>query len=294
MTYLSVIIVTYNSAGELPACLSSIPSQVAGGRVETIVVDNASQDGTADFVRREFPAVKVVEAGGNLGFSKANNLGFELCSGEYILFLNPDTILNQEALDHCLGRISRESEIGIISPRLALADGTLDLACRRSIPTTWDGVTRASGLSRWFPHVPLFAGYNLTHLPERETYPVGSVNGAFMLIPRRVLIRIGVFDEQFFMYAEDLDLCLRCTRAGYKVVYDGRHSIVHLKGQSSSKAATAMSEMVFVSTKLFFLKHFNVRNSRFTKFRFDLLFWIWAQVNNLRAQVMGHRKARPI
>ena len=115
-----------------------------------------------------------------------------------------------------------------------------------------------------------------------------------MLMPRRVLTRIGVFDEQFFMYGEDLDLCLRCSRAGYKVIYDGRHSIVHLKGASSSKSSAVMSDAVFTSTKLFYLKHFNVRNSRLTKLKYDLLFWVWSRVNRLRAQMSGHAKAQPV
>ena len=291
---LSIIIVTYNSIDEISGCLSSVPATLRRAGVETLVVDNASQDGTPDCIRRNFPQVRVIDAGENLGFSKANNRGFDAATGEYILFLNPDTVLNSEALEACLDRLMSEPQIGVISPRLVLANGNIDLACRRSIGTTWDGLTRASGLSRWMPHVPLFSGYNLTYLPEGDTYPVGAVNGAFMLMPRRVLTRIGLFDEQFFMYAEDLDLCLRCTRAGYKVIYDGRHSIIHLKGQSSSKSSSAMSEAVFTSTKLFYLKHFNVRDSQFTRFKFDLLFGLWARVNKLRARLAGHRAARPL
>lgn len=291
---LSIIIVTYNSTGEIGPCLESIPGTVSEGRVEVIVVDNQSSDHTGDAVRRDFPAVKVIDAGGNLGFSKANNLGFDAATGDHILFLNPDTILNRAALDHCLARLGADPKIGIISPRLVLASGKLDLACRRSIPTSWDGFTRASGLSRRFPNIAFLSGYNLTYLPEGGTYPVGAVNGAFMLMPRRVLTRIGLFDEQFFMYGEDLDLCLRCTRAGYKVIYDGRESIIHLKGQSSSKSASVMSEAVFTSTKIFYLKHFNVGNSALVKLKFDLLFALWARVNRLRARLSGHRRAQPV
>ena len=291
---LSIVIVTCNSIADIPACLSSIPRRVSHGPVEVIVVDNASQDGTPTYIRQNFPGATVMDAGANLGFSKANNMGYELSSGEFVLFLNPDTVLNENALEHCLGRLMREPEIGIISPRLLLADGSLDLACRRSIPTIWDGITRASGLSKWLPTVPLFAGYNLTYLPVDQTYTVGAVNGAFMLTSRRVLTRIGIFDEQFFIYGEDLDLCLRCARAGYKVIYDGTQSIIHLKGQSSNKAPKMMSEAVFVSTKLFYLKHFNIRNSRRTKLKFDFLFWLWSRTNRVRAALSGHNRARPL
>jgi N-acetylglucosaminyl-diphospho-decaprenol L-rhamnosyltransferase len=292
--FLSVIIVTYNSAKDIGACLASIPHELTGGRVEVIVVDNASEDTTTRDIKASHPWVTVIEAGGNLGFSKANNVGFDRATGDHILFLNPDTVINAAALEWCLARIAGEPRIGIISPRLVLADGSLDLACRRAIPTVWDGFTRASGLAKIFPRVRFLAGYNLTWLPEDGTYPVGSVNGAFMLTSRRVLSRIGLFDERFFMYGEDLDLCLRCTQAGYQVVYDGRHSILHLKGQSSRQNSHALADCVFTSTRDFYLKHFNVGNSPITRAKYTLLFWLWSRANRFRAKRAHHKEARPL
>ena len=292
--FLSVIIVTYNSAKDIGGCLASIPRELSGGGVEVIVVDNASEDATTRDIKTNYPWVTVIEAGGNLGFGKANNLGFDRSSGAYILFLNPDTVIDAGALEWCLARLANEPRTGIISPRLILADGSLDLACRRAIPTAWDGFTRASGLAKKFPRVRFLAGYNLTWLPEDGTYPVGSVNGAFMLTSRRVLSRIGLFDERFFMYGEDLDLCLRCTQAGYQVVYDGSHSILHLKGQSSRQNSHALSECVFASTRDFYLKHFNIRNSPLTRARYAFLFWLWSRVNRFRTQRANHKEARPL
>jgi len=291
---LSVVIVTYRSANDIGACLESMPRRLLGQAVEVIVVDNASPDETVRVVAEGFPWVRLIPAGGNLGFSRANNRGTYQARGEYILFLNPDTIVNELALAAGLERLRAEPDIGIYSPKLVLADGTMDLACRRSIPTVWDGFTRATGLARCFPQVRLLAGYNLTYLPEEGTYAVGAVNGAFMLLPRRHLARIGLFDERFFMYGDDLDLCLRCTRAGLRVVYDGRHAIIHLKGQSSAKEYRVMSREVFRGTKQFYLKHFNPDRSRWRKWQFDALFGCWEMTARLLGQLRGHKLARPL
>lgn len=291
---LSVIIVTYESREDIVNCLASIPREAGGAPVEIVLMDNDSGDGTLTLVRERFPHVIAAASGANLGFSKANNLGYGKTRGEYILFLNPDTVVTAAALEHCLRRLQAEPDIGIISPRLVLGDGGMDLACRRSVPTAWDGFTRASGLARLFPKSRLCAGYNLTYLPDMGTYTVGAVNGAFMMIPRRVLVRIGLFDEQFFMYGDDLDLCLRCSLEGFKVVYDGRHSVIHLKGRSSSKEYRAMSKAIFTGTKQFYLKHFNRHDSRLTRWKYELLFWLWSSFSALVAMIRRRKTARPV
>ena len=290
---LSIIIVTYQSRDEIAGCLKSIPEDVCGAPVETIVVDNASTDGTIDFVRSRYPATFTVGTGANLGFGRANNIGYARARGAFILFLNPDTIVNREALEKCLNRLQNEPEIGIISPRLVLANGEMDLACRRSIPSVWDGLMRASGLARLFPHLPLCAGYNLTHLPETGTYRVGAVNGAFMMSSRLVLRRIGLFDEEFFMYGEDLDLCFRCRVQGFSVVYDGRCSIVHFKGRSSSKEYRAMSRELFVGTKKFYFKHFTRPDSRVGRWKYEFLFWLWESYAQLTGNFRRQKTVRP-
>jgi N-acetylglucosaminyl-diphospho-decaprenol L-rhamnosyltransferase len=144
---LSLVIVAYQSRDELPACLGSLPAELLGRRVEACVVNNSPGDGVAGWIAREFPAVRCLEPGTNLGFGRANNLGYRATTGECVLFLNPDTICQAAALEHCLRRALAEPDLGLISPRLVLADGSMDLACRRSIPTLWDGFCRASGLA---------------------------------------------------------------------------------------------------------------------------------------------------
>lgn len=291
---LSIIIVTYLSRDEIRECLDSIPRTLDGNEVEVIVVENASGDGIGEVIARDYPWVQFLDPGENLGFGKANNLGYEAAHGEYVLFLNPDTISNEAAYVHCLRRLRTEPDIGIISPKLVMRDGEMDLASRRSIPTVWDGFCRALGLAARFPRVKLFSGYNLTHLPEDGTYEVGSVNGAFMMCPRRALLRVGVFDEQFFMYGDDLDLNYRFARAGYRVVYDGRVTLVHLKGMSSSKEADKMARAVFSATRQFYLKHFNPHGSCWVRWKYGVLFGAWELLARLKARLKGHRRARPL
>ena len=293
---LSVIIVAYKSRDEVLACVDSIPTSLSdrgvAREVEAIVIDNSlNADGTVDLVETKAPHVRVEMPPSNLGFGRANNLGYHHSRGECILFLNPDTICNVAAIRHCVERIRREPEIGLISPRLELADGAMDLACRRSIPTVWDGFCRASGLARAFPKSRTFARYNLTYLPVGETYEVGAINGAFMMTRRECLEKVGLFDPTFFMYGDDLDLCIRFSRAGLRIVYDGRQSIVHLKGLSVAQEHEAMSRAIFDANLAVYLKHFNPRGSRLVAFKYRLAFGLWKRIAHLRASLTGRQGA---
>lgn len=296
---LSVIIVAYQSREELPACLASIPPALSGGSVEVCVINNSPEDGLAGWIAREHPSVRCLAPASNLGFGRANNLGFRETTGKHVLFLNPDTIANAPALEHCIHKVRADPTIGMLSPRLVLADGSLDAACRRGIPTLWDGFCRASGLSAAFPHARLFGGYNLSYLPDDAVADVGAINGAFMLGRRRVFDEVAgpgraVFDEAFFMYGDDLDLCIRIARAGYRIVYDGRVSIVHLKGMSVGRDYERMSVAIFDANRDVFLKHFNPRHSVLVRWKYTLAFGLWKRVALVRARLRRHRKVRPL
>jgi len=304
---LSIIIVAYKSRDEIGPCLGSLPRELLGRAVEVVVVDNSPDDGAAEVVRRDFPWVQYFAPGGNLGFGRANNAGFQRSAGEFVLFLNPDTVSNSAALEHCVRRLQAEPDLGLISPQLVQADGTMDLACRRSIPTLWDGFCRAGGLARIFPRTALFAGYNLTHLPADGTYEVGAINGAFLMGRRAVLERVAerppagarggaanVFDEAFFMYGDDLDLCIRVARVGYRIVYDGRVRIVHLKGVSVAKDYARMARAIFDANRDVYLKHFNPRGSRLVRWKYRLAFGAWKLFARLRARISGYRRVKPI
>ncbi len=291
---LSIVIVAYKSRNELPGCLDSIPPTLHDRAVEVVVVDNSlDADGTGAWMRVEHPGVAYLNPGENLGFGRGNNLGAARARGECLLYLNPDTVCNIAALQLCVERLQVESDIGLISPRLELADGSMDLACRRSIPTVWDGFCRASGLAAAFPGTRLFAGYNLTYLPKVGTYDVAAINGAFMMGRREVLGKIGGFDEAFFMYGDDLDLCIRVRKAGHRIVYDGRLSIVHLKGLSVGKDFDRMSEAIFDANRDVYLKHFNPSGSRWVDWKYRLAFGAWKRVSRLRARLRGSRRVRP-
>lgn len=289
---LSIIIVAYRSRDELPACLASLPRELLGRPVEVCVVNNSPGDGVAAWLAAEFSAVRLFEPKENLGFGRANNIGYHATTGECVLFLNPDTVGNASALEHCVRRVLAEPDIGLISPRLELADGSMDLACRRSIPTLWDGFCRACGLATAFPRTALFAGYNLTHLSKDGTYEVGAINGAFMLARRAVLETTGQFDESFFMYGDDLDLCIRVARAGFRVVYDGRVKITHLKGLSVAKEYGTMAQAIFDANRDVYLKHFGA--SAFARLKWRVMFGLWKRVALLRARWRGHRSVRPL
>lgn len=288
---LSVIIVAYQSRDELPASLGSLPRELLGRPVEVCVVNNSPGDGVGAWLAEVFPAVRFIEPGVNLGFGRANNAGYRATTGECVLFLNPDTISNEAALAHCVRRVLAEPGLGMISPRLVQADGTMDAACRRSIPTLWDGFCRASGLAAAFPGIALFAGYNLTHLPVEGAYEVGAINGAFMLGRRAVFDQVGGFDEGFFMYGDDLDLCIRVAGAGFQVVYDGRVSLTHLKGLSVAKDYDRMAAAIFDANREVYLKHFG--RSAFARWKWRTAFGVWKRVALWRARRRGVRRVQP-
>jgi GT2 family glycosyltransferase len=296
-TPLSIVIVAFRSRDEIGACLGSIPRALRGGAVEVVVVDNSlGEDGTGEVIRTAYPWVDYVVPVANLGFGRANNLGFARTTGDAVLFLNPDTEVNAAALEHCLDRLAADASIGLLSPRLVQADGSMDLACRRSIPSAWDGFCRATGLAAAFPKVAWFSGYNLTHLPDEGSYEVGAINGAFMLARRTVLTAVApdgrIFDEAFFMYGDDLDLCLRVARAGFRIVYDGSTSIVHLKGVSVGKDYARMSAAIFDANRDVYLKHFGTNPLKRVWYR--LLFAAWKTLALTRARLRGHRRVRPV
>lgn len=293
-TILSIILIAYKSRAEIGPALGSLPRALGGRAVEVIVVDNCPDDGIGEFIRSTYPWVNYIDPGANLGFGRANNLGYARSAGEFVLFLNPDTVSNEAAIEHCLRRLQADPSIGLISPKLVQADGAMDLACRRSIPSLWDGFCRASGLAARFPGRALFAGYNLTHLPVDGTYDVGAINGAFMMGPRSMFRQVGVFDERFFMYGDDIDLCIRVGRAGWRIVYDGSVSLVHLKGTSVAKEYTAMSQAIFDANRDVFLKHFNPDDRWFLRWKYGLAFGAWKAVARLKAATRGYRQVKPL
>lgn len=240
MIDISVIIVNYNVRDLLENCINSVLAASSRLKVEIVVVDNNSFDGSAEHIRSKFssnPSVKLIENKVNLGFAKANNLGVKYTSGKFLLILNPDTILQEDTLEKTLSFYDRDDLIAAVTCKLVLPNGKLDLACRRSFPSTSVALYRMLGLSRVFPKSKIFGKYNLTYLDENESYEVDSICGAFMLIRKDIYDKVGGFDEEYFMFGEDLDLCYRIKRAGYKIFYYSGSSTIHYKGESTRKSS---------------------------------------------------------
>ncbi len=257
MIDLSIIIVNYNVKAFLQNCLISIQKGVNNISHEIIVVDNASDDGSVEFIKKNFPKVTLIEAKTNLGFSKANNLGLLKAAGKYICLINPDTLVQENTFVEMVKFFESNPEAGLAGCKILNPDGTFQLACRRSFPTPWVAFTKVIGLSKLFPKSKLFSKYNLTYLNENETYEVDSVSGSFMFLRRAVYEKIGGLDEKFFMYGEDLDWCYRVKASGYKVFYLHLTQIIHYKGESTRRSNLDEIKVFYDAMRLFVNKHFS-------------------------------------
>jgi O-antigen biosynthesis protein len=253
---ISIVIVNYNVREHLDACLASIfKSNKDKYKIEIFVVDNNSIDGSSIFIRNKYPSINLIDNDNNLGFAKANNIALRKVKGEYILILNPDTILEEETFNKLINFCRENKNVGAISSKLIQANGKLDLACKRSFPSLSVALPRILGLSKIFPKSKFFGKYNLSFLDENKTYEVDAICGAFMFIPKFVLDRVGLFDEDYFMYGEDLDLCFRIKNAGYKIVYFPEIKTVHLKGESTRKSGLTYVNNFYGAMSIFVKKN---------------------------------------
>jgi len=254
---LSIIIVNYNVKEFIQNLLESIKSASLNLKTEIIVVDNASDDGSIELIKQKYPYVHLIENHRNEGFSKANNLGLKIAKGKYLLLLNPDTIVKEDTFEKMISFFEATPEAGMAGCKLLNTDGTLQLACRRGFPGPWASFTKVTGLSTLFPKSPLFARYNLTYLDENKTYAVDAISGAFMMIRREVYEKIGGLDETFFMYGEDLDLCYRVNKAGYKVYYVHSTEIIHYKGESTKRSNLNEVKVFYEAMHIFVKKYYS-------------------------------------
>jgi GT2 family glycosyltransferase len=257
MKELSIIIVNYNVKAFLQNCLLSIKKATEKIDSEIIVVDNASDDGSIELIKKNFEDVILIESPVNLGFSKANNLGLKISQGKYICLINPDTIVEENTFEVMINFMENHPDVGLAGCKILNPDGTFQLACRRSFPTPWVAFTKIIGLSKLFPKSKLFAKYNLTYLDENQSYEVDAVSGSFMFLRRDVYEKIGGLDETFFMYGEDLDYCYRVKQAGYKVYYVHSTQIIHFKGESTKRSNIDELKHFYDAMRLFVRKHFS-------------------------------------
>ena len=252
---LSIIIVNYNVKEFIQNLLHSIVKATKRIEYEVIIIDNASNDGSVEFLREKFPEVKLIVNSVNRGFSRANNQGLSIAKGEYLLLLNPDTLLREDTLNNMIDFFNSNPGAGLAGCKILNPDGTLQLACRRSFPGPWTSFCKVTGLGSLFPNSRVFARYNLTYLDENKTNEVDAVSGSFMMLKREIYEKIGGLDEQFFMYGEDLDLCYRVQKAGYKVFYVHNTQIIHYKGESTRRSGIDETKIFYEAMNLFVKKH---------------------------------------
>jgi GT2 family glycosyltransferase len=266
VTDLGIVILNWNTRDLLARCLETVLASAGAFTYRVIVVDNASSDGSADMVRQRFPGVEVIESPVNDGYSAGNNLGLRALgfhgpgqvdadAPRYALLLNPDTEVPPDALYAMVQMMDARPEIGAAGPKLVLADGSLDLACRRSFPTPEVSFYRFSGLAKLFPGSPRFGRYNMTFADPDQAVEVDSVVGAYMQVRREAVAAVGLLDETFFMYGEDLDWAYRIKKAGWIVFYYPAVTVKHVKRAASRRSQKAQFEFQRAML-IFYRKHY--------------------------------------
>lgn len=265
MASLAIVIVSYNTRDMLRDCLRSIMPGASRLNLSIWVVDNASRDGSADMVRAEFPHVQVLVSQHNGGYAYANNLALRAvlsaagphpATADYVMLLNPDTVVPAGALDGLVAFMEAQPEVGACGPKLLLADGSLDLACRRAFPAPSAFVYRALGLSKLFPRSKRFGSYNLTYLDPDVQTEVDSVVGACMLVRAGVVREVGLLDEAYFMYGEDLDWAYRIKQYGWKIMYVPSVTVHHYKRASSRQRPFRSIRAFYQAMRVFHRKHY--------------------------------------
>lgn len=252
---LSIIIVNYNVQCFLEQCIVSVIAACKNIEAEIIVVDNNSTDGSKLFFNNHFKAVQFIWLQQNLGFAKANNIGLVAARGSTILFLNPDTIVPEDCFEQCLTFFNSKDNVGALGIRMIDGSGCFLKESKRGFPSLFTSFCKLFGLTALFPTSKIFANYYLGHLPENQNHPVAVLSGAFMMVDKKVLDKLGGFDETFFMYAEDIDLSYRIQKAGYLNYYFAESTILHFKGESTKKETLLYIRTFYGAMVLFVKKH---------------------------------------
>lgn len=264
MIDLAIVIVNYNVCDLLRRCLRTVFASTGDFSYTVCVVDNNSSDDSVSMVGSDFPQVRLIVNQANVGYPAANNQGLTLLGANsenpserprYCLLLNPDTEVPPTALARLIAYLDERPTVAIVGPKLVLPDGNLDLACRRAYPTPTIAFYRMFGLSRIFPRSRRFGRYNMTFLDEDEEAEVDSVVGAFMMVRTAALTQVGMMDERFWMYGEDLDWAKRMKDAGWKVMYNPEVSVLHVKRASSRQSQRASIEF-YRAMLIFYYKHY--------------------------------------
>ena len=257
---LSIIIVNFNTKDITQACLNSIKKYAKGVVYEIILVDNGSTDGSIEAFKK-YSDVHVIANENNLGFAKANNQGIKIAKGNYILLLNSDTEIQEDSIGTMVRFMDGHPKAGASTCRLLLPSGQMDPACHRGFPTPWASLTYLAGLEKIFPTVGLFAGYHQGYKNMSIPHQVDCISGAFFLVRREATKQVGLLNEDYFMYAEDIDWAYRLKQAGWEIWFNPETSVLHKKKQSGlshgSVAQRKETERYFHTNNwLFYKKHY--------------------------------------
>ena len=236
---LSVIILTFNVRDLTYQCLKSLYEaeediKRCGYSLEVIAPDSGSSDGSPSMIREKFPKVIVIECG-DVGFARGNNAVRDYCHGQFVLILNPDTVIEKNTIPECLKYMDSHAEVGAMSCRIDLWNGGLDRDARRAFPTPWVAFTHFSGLDILFPKSKLFSRYWYGYIPDDRETEVDVLQGAFTLVRKEIMDGVGWYDTDYFLDGEDIDLCWKIKKLGYKIVYFPKVRIIHYKGASKGK-----------------------------------------------------------
>jgi len=259
MIDLTIIIVNYNTKDLLENTIQSVIDTIQSIKYEIVVVDNSSSDGSIELVKKKYPQVNLIENKDNLGFPKANNIGIKKAVGRYILLLNSDTKVLEMCIEKCVEYMDSNIEVGALGCKLVLANGNLDHACKRGFPTPEASLYYILKLHKLFPDSKKFGQYTLNYLPINEINEVDALTGAFMMVRKEVISKVGLLDETFFMYGEDLDWCFRIKEAGYMVIYYPEATTIHYKGGSSKRRRYKTIYEFHRAMYIFYNKHYRYK-----------------------------------
>ncbi len=268
---LSIIILNYNTKNLLRDCLKSVENTKTDGLIfEVVVVDNASTDDSPAMVKKEFPEVKLTESRKNLGFAGGNNLGLKKALGRYILFLNSDTQIAPDALVKMMKFMEEDSRIGASTPKTMLFSGGMDPDCHRGFPTPWASICYFLGIEKLFPKSKIFGQYHQFYLDLDKPHEIDAGFGTFMFVRRKALDQVGNWDESYFFYGEDLDLCYRIKKAGWKIMFYPEPLATHHKGASSglrreSKDVSQVSQEIRIKVAKASIKAMEIFYEKFYK-----------------------------
>ncbi len=273
---LSIVIVNYNVRYFLEQCLKSVYKALDGIEAEVFVVDNDSKDSSVEMVQEQFPQVKLIANSDNPGFSKANNQAIRQSKGEYVLLLNPDTVVEEHTFRKSLEFMDAHPDAGGLGIKMIDGKGNYLPESKRGLPTPWVAFYKIFGLTAIFPRSKKFARYYMGHLSEDENQEVEILAGAYMLMRKSVLDEVGLLDEDFFMYGEDIDLSYRILKGGYKNYYLADSTIIHYKGESTKKGSLNYVRVFYKAMVIFTEKHFSSSYARFYSLFINLAIYLRA------------------